>query len=275
MGEARVDAGGDLVGLLVAPVAPGAGGVPAVGRLVGDLEPKAFEVVLAELLHEAAAAPAVQRVVGAPERVVPGQHGAVPGQMLGPGAGVLHGAVAQVGHDPGEPLDALPLSVRGGHAQVGVEDDAQAVERAELHDPCLPGERIGHALAPPPALAAQDRFQFVAEVVEGPPLGLDPVHRGADVLEDVEPGDLGDGEGGDVLAGAGVAPVIADEEALGAEVGDGLGIGDVQALRFGHDPTLRACESFVCARRIPPCLSADDFRVFHHLKWSLSLWPRF
>ena len=31
----------------------------------------------------------------------------------------------------------------------------------------------------------------------------------------------------------------------------------------------------LCARRIPPCLSADDFRVFHHLKWSLSLWPRF
>ena len=42
---------------------------------------------------------------------------------------------------------------------------------------------------------------------------------------------------------------------------------------------------YFCSRKIscsnvrlrggPPCPAPDDFRVFHHLKWSLSLWPRF
>ena len=42
-----------------------------------------------------------------------------------------------------------------------------------------------------------------------------------------------------------------------------------------QDFATRDLSEYVCARRIPPCLAADDFRVFHHLKWALSLCPRF
>ena len=69
--EARVDAEGDLVGRPVAPVVPVAGGVPASRRLVGDLQSEAFEVLLAELPHATAAAPALRWAVAAPERAVP------------------------------------------------------------------------------------------------------------------------------------------------------------------------------------------------------------
>ena len=128
--------GGDLVGLLVAPVAPGAGGVPAVGRIFGDLEPEAFEVVLAELLHGAAAAPAVRRIVGAPERVVPGQHGTARGVE---------------GDQQGRAVTAEAEAFGIAASEVG-EADAAAVD--------LP-DRLGDGIAVP-----HDVQQFAADAVD-------------------------------------------------------------------------------------------------------------
>ncbi len=48
--------------------------------------------------------------------------------------------------------------------------------------------------------------------------------------------------------------------------GSRVGEGDISAL---------GCESTVRLRGGPPCPAPDDFRLSHHLKWSLSLCPRF
>ena len=72
------------------------------------------------------------------------------------------------------------------------------------------------------------------ELAEGDAVGDGAVDLAADVLEDVHPHRLGDGEGAQVFGGVGVAPVEADVEALGAEVLDRLDGREVQDLRLGH-----------------------------------------
>ena len=109
----------------------------------------------------------------------------MPGKVIGPRAPVANGQIAEPGAVLGDALDPLPAALRVGHAQVGIEDDAQPPGRAELRHALLAGERVQHGRTPPPAFLAEHRLKPRAELAERGSLGQRLVHRAPDVLENV------------------------------------------------------------------------------------------
>ena len=124
--KARIDADRQIDRLAGSGIVPWPCSTPVLGRFLRGREAEAFEIAVGELLDGAAAVPAVWRIVGLPEGMVPAQYGAVPAGVIGAGAFVQDGDVAQPWPYMGEALDGLPAPPGIGHANVGVEDDPQA-----------------------------------------------------------------------------------------------------------------------------------------------------
>ena len=116
-------------------------------------EPELLRIRIGKLDTLAAAASAVGRVVRLPPGMVVTRDDAVPGQVLGPGAAVVDGVVHQPGRVLRLALDHFPAPLGAGHADFGVEDDAQPPGRPEL--------------AAPSALVAQQRLELILKVLEG------------------------------------------------------------------------------------------------------------
>ena len=217
--EARIDAARhlpDLAGAPVHPVARRRGGRRA------RRQPHALQVAIAELLDGAAAIPAIGRCVLIPPWIVPAQHGIVPVAVLVAGAIVKDRHIAQPGPSGGDTLDPLPAAGRIRHTQIGVVDDLEPARAAELHLALLAGQRVHYHVAAPPSLLLKRRGQPALELAQRGALGDGIIHRGADIGQDIESGNLGDGEITRVLVTLHVAMIEGDGKTLAAEGVDRL-----------------------------------------------------
>ena len=201
VGKARIDADGHVLDRAGAAVDPRPCAVPVPGRLRRGGQAEALEIGIGEARHGAAAVPAAGREVGLPEGVVVAQNGAVPAPVPRPGPVIEGGDVAQPGTAMGEAGDLRPFAGRHGDAQIGIEDGSEPPRRAQLDRPGLAGQGVRPDLAAPPAPGAQDGLKFIPESLEGRAFGQRAIHGLTDIGEDVEAGDLGDGEGAGVLGG--------------------------------------------------------------------------
>ena len=201
VGKARIDADGHVLDRAGAAVDPRPCAVPVPGRLRRGGQAEALEIGIGEARHGAAAVPAAGREVGLPEGVVVAQNGAVPAPVPGPGPVIEGGDVAQPGTAMGEAGDLRPFAGRHGDAQIGIEDGSEPPRRAQLDRPGRAGQGVRPDLAAPPAPGAQDGLKFIPESLEGRAFGQRAVHGLTDIGEDVEAGDLGDGEGAGVFGG--------------------------------------------------------------------------
>ncbi len=201
-----------------------------------------------------------------PERIVVAEDEAVHRRMRGARAPVHHRDVFPV-RAKAHVLDHLrPAPGHVGRLKVGAVDRPQAPRAAGLNQARFAGRLVDLHLLSPPAVGAQPRLEVVDEIAQRDVAVDRRLDLVADVLEDVQARDAGNGERARVRLLPQIVPVVGDRIALRAEILDGA-LGrqpdrdakiSLRRLRHRRGPTDRPRRSR--ARAAPPgrsCPSAE------------------